>query len=380
MRVASAFLAALAGLGLVAQQAMAVAILSPADTIIGVDFDGPHSKSSYPGGENPGFAIDGTASKYLNFAGSNSGFIVTPSIGSSTVQSMVLTSANDDATRDPTSFQLFGTNDPIVSLDNSLGIDESWTPIDGFDLTGGFEVPAARNTVGPVIPLTNAAGAFTSYKLLFPTVGGSNLMQIGEVDFFASTDGTGSDLLTPGDPILAIDADLAPDSEYPGAESPAKLIDGDGGSKYLNFGKENAGFIVTPAMGAEVVKTFRLTTANDAEARDPSSWQLYGTNDPIQSLDNSQADGGEVWTLLDEGAVALPTDRNALGPFVKVDNDSAYASYMMVFPTLRDVDGANSLQFSEVQFFSTSIPEPTTAGLALLASICGMGILRGRRG
>lgn len=379
MRKATAFAAALLGLGLVAQPSVAVPILSPADTIIAVDFDGPHSNSSYPGGENPSFAIDGTVAKYLNFAGGNSGFIVTPSVGSSTVQSMVLTSANDAPDRDPKSFELYGTNDPIASLDNSWGTDESWTLIDGFDLTGAFEVPATRDTVGPVVPLTNGAGAFTSYKLLFPTVGGSTLMQIGEVDFFASTDGTGSDLLTPGDPIIAIDADVLPNSQYPGAEAPGKIIDGDSGSKYLNFGKENAGFIVTPELGPEVVKTFVMTTANDADARDPSSWQLYGTNDPIQSLDNSQADGGEAWTLVDEGAIALPTERNALGPYVDVDNDTAYASYMMVFPTLRDSGGANSLQFSEIQFFSTNVPEPTTAGLALLA-VCGAGVLRGRRG
>jgi hypothetical protein len=58
-------------------------------------------------------------------------------------------------------------------------------------------------------------------------------------------------------------------------------------NKYLNFGEINSGFIVTPSNGPSIVHSFQITTANDAVERDPTSWRLYGTDDPITSTDNS---------------------------------------------------------------------------------------------
>ena len=80
----------------------------------------------------------------------------------------------------------------------------------------------------------------------------------------------------------------------------------------------------TPSGGPSIVESFQITTANDAEERDPSSWELYGTNDPITSVDNSQGDG-ENWTLIDSGEVSLPTERNTEGPIVAVNNNGAGA-------------------------------------------------------
>ena len=90
------------------------------------------------------------------------------------------------------------------------------------------------------------------------------------------------------------------------------MLDGDAGTKYLNFGKENSGFIVTPAFGAAAVKAFQITTANDATNRDPASWELYGTNDPILSFNNSTG-GDESWTLVDSGTLDLPGERLTAG-------------------------------------------------------------------
>lgn len=353
--------------------ALAVPILSPSDAIIAIDLDPPVGGGSYPDpNEAPGKLIDGdNGSKYLNFVGPGAGFIVTPAVGSSTVQSFQFVTGGDAEGRDPSSFELYGTDDPIVSTDNSTGLGgENWTFIDGFDLTGGFELPSDRSTAGPVVPITNA-DPYTSYKMVFPTNKGDNLFQLAEASFFQTNDGTGADVLEAGDPILAIR--VGPDSRFPGGEAPEKAIDGDPGSKYLNFGKENSGFIVTPAAGASVVKTFQITTANDRDSRDPASWQLYGTNDAVLSEENSRADGGEAWELVDEGSITLPTARNAVGPYVLVDNDTAYSSYRMVFPTLRDTnaDRTDSVQYSEVQFYSTNVPEPASlalVGLALAAA------------
>ncbi|MBL7154578.1 MAG: hypothetical protein ISS79_12755, partial [Phycisphaerae bacterium] len=156
----------------------------------------------------------------------------------------------------------------------------------------------------------------------------------------------GDALLAPGDFIIAVDADSA--SSSPANETVDHAIDGVI-QKYLNFGEENSGFIVTPSLGASVVDSFQITTANDANDRDPASWQLYGTNDLILSADHSAGDG-ESWTLIDSGSVSLPVERNTIGPMVSVNNATIYTSYKMLFPTVKNAAGANSMQIAEIQF------------------------------
>lgn len=343
------------------------ALLAPGDAILAIDADGMVSNSSYPAAESPSKALDGLSNtKYLNFGRENSGFIVTSAAAGATIlQSFTLTTANDWAQRDPLSWALWGTNDAIVSTDNSIGAAESWTLIG----EGTVALPDARFTVGPVVSVANST-AYTSYKMMYPTLkdaGATNSMQVADVSFFQSSDGSGPSFLAASDPILAIHA--GPDSSYPGAENPANAIDGDGmGTKYLNFGGVNSGLIVTPSSGLTLVKGFQITTGNDAPERDPASWELYGTNEVIASTDNS--DGlAEIWTLIDSGTITLPDGRNVLGDMVAVDNSQVFASYKMVFPNLKDNNSI--MQISEIQFFG--VPEPLTL------SLLGLGALVLRR-
>ncbi|TWT37712.1 hypothetical protein KOR34_26740 [Posidoniimonas corsicana] len=371
--------AALAAMAIAAsgQLASAAPFLTPADDIFAIDTDGLRPTSNYPAGENPGLAFDDdTGTKYLNFGGANSGLIVTPSVGSTTVRSLLLTTANDAPDRDPTSFALYGTNDAVTSVDNGLGLSENWSLITG----SAVSLPADRLMAGPVMSFPNS-NAYTSYRLLFPTVNGSSLMQISEVSLFESTDGTGSDVLTLGDAAIAFDHNLVPDSNYPAAESPANLIDGTL-NKYLNFGKANSGFIVTPTAGAQVLKAIEIKAANDAVERDPTRVDVYGTNDVINSTDNSTGEA-EAWTLIDTASISLsdvrPTDFNAPGTFVAINNDTAYSSYRVVFPELKDAPNlANSMQIAEIQFYNAAVPEPTAAGMVVLSCL-GLGVHRGRR-
>jgi glucose/arabinose dehydrogenase len=166
-------------------------------------------------------------------------------------------------------------------------------------------------------------------------------------------------ILSPGDPILAIDTDGF--GGYLGNQRPANAIDGTP-AKYLNFGEANSGFIVTPSRGPTVVKSFQITTADDAPEGDPTTWQLYGTNDPIVSSDNSSG-MGESWTLIASGAVALPTARNTAGPVVAVDNNTMYRSYRMVFPSVRNATSASSMHLGEIQFFGDQGGSPPSLRL-----------------
>jgi hypothetical protein len=295
------------------------------------------SASDFPDNEGPTNAVDGTNAKYLNFGEENSGFIVSPASGASTVRSFRILTANDAPNRDPTSWELFGTNSPIMSTQNSHGLGEAWTLVD----SGTVDLPLTpRNTLGPVVAVDNTT-AYTSYKMLYPTIrnaGATNSMQIGEISFFPNADGSGTDILNAGDPILAIDASPSPET------------------KYLNFGKENSGIIVTPDAGAKVVTGIQLRTANDAPSRDPASYELYGTNSAIVSAENSRGDG-EAWTLISSGALDLPMERQTDSALITFINAASYTSYKLVFPTIRDTlaADADSMQIGGVQLFDSSV-------------------------
>ncbi len=324
-------------------------ILGPNDLIIAVDSDGIVSSSSYPAAEAPANVLDSDpATKYLNRGGGGSGFIVTLAVPSM-VQSFVLTTANDAATRDPATWELYGTNDPVTSADNTAGMAENWTLV----ASGAVELPAERLTVGPVVSFESWE-VYSSFKMVFTTTKGSSNMQVADVAFYPLPDAQGMNLLSPLDPIIAIE--LGWQSRYPANEAPANCIDGDPNTKYLNFGETDSGFIVTPLIGPSMLDSFQITTANDAVERDPVVWMVYGTNDEIVTPDNG--DGlAENWILICGGTLALPDERFTPGPVYVIANQAEpYTSYKVIFETVKDAGAANSMQIADIQLFGTSVP------------------------
>jgi hypothetical protein len=163
----------------------------------------------------------------------------------------------------------------------------------------------------------------------------------------------GIPVLGAGDTAIAIDLDAVfiptetPNGRYPAAENPPKAIDATLGTKYLNFGGAGSGFIVTPS-SAIAVESFQIRTGNDAPGRDPASWELYGFNGALTTIDSGptpaiNAEGlAEAWTLIGSGGVTLPGDpaigndqRGVLGPVVDVPTAAAYQHYKMIFPTVK---------------------------------------------
>jgi hypothetical protein len=190
------------------------------------------------------------------------------------------------------------------------------------------------------------------------------------------------DITRPGDPIELVSGFNQNDGNAgppPGAEGVEHAID-DVGQKYLNFLDLSSGFNVTPSanvLGSPVVG-IRFYTANDAEPRDPASYQLFGSNDSISG----------PWEAIASGNLALPSDRNAGGAAVSIppagnlgaahqevgfDNALTYDHYQVIFPTLKDANAANSMQIAEVELLA-EVPEPTSLVLAVLGmlSICGI--------
>jgi autotransporter-associated beta strand protein len=330
-----------------AADASARNLLDIATMAVAIDADGYVSASDYPAGENPSFALDGDPNtKYLNFAGTGTGIII-PGAGPTVLQSIQILTANDAPERDPFSFKVYGTDDPITSADNSTGSAENWSLIgDGF-----FFQDSTRFTLLPAVDLTNST-AYTNYRVDFPELSDNNaIFQAAEIGLFEGLGGIqGGSTRIVGSPALAINNRW--DSRYPGAEGPENLVDGNPDTKYLNFGKANAGVILTPTTSGSVA-TMVYTTANDSAERDPASYELYGTNDPIVSQPNSDGNGGESWTLISSGSLDAPAARFATAA-VSIGSTETYTSFKVVFPTLRNVDGANSMQLADLQLLTAA--------------------------
>ncbi len=123
----------------------------------------------------------------------------------------------------------------------------------------------------------------------------------------------------------------------PSNETAVNAFDGNVGTKYLNFDKQNAGVTVKLNQG-RVVKKFTITTANDSVERDPASYKLYGSNDGVN------------WVLLSEGALSLSDNRYAVSGEIAVANTNAYIYYFIKFPSIKNNSG-NSVQVSEVTYY-----------------------------
>ena len=368
--------------------------MTNADGAIAID-DSP-LQSGYPAAENPPKLIDGDPltgdppmpqrTKYLNTSGRGSGFIVTPLLGLP-VESFQVRLGNDAPNRDAATWELFGFNGALTSPDNSAGTAEAWVPIAsgsmGLNATAALDV---RSSLLAPIDVPTAAG-FTHYKMQFPTLRGATegLFQMGEIQFYDGNNATGNPILTPGDPILAINSrhgQPVGNSNFPAAEPAVGAIDQNPLTKYLNFGEQRSGLIITNSEGPVDVNWMRIRTANDAVERDPASYELYGTNDPIQSLSNSTGNGGENWMLIKSGMLdlpgVLPNDpagtvngddfRRVHGPLVDIGATTNYRSFKLIFPTVKNGGMANSMQIADVQFITnlSQIPEPSAIMLAMM--------------
>jgi hypothetical protein len=214
--------------------------------------------------------------------------------------------------------------------------------------SGPISLPSDRFAASEIVDFPNII-SYTSYKLIFPTIkdGGLAAMQVADGQLFTGLGGSGVGVLAESDFAIAVNNDPMDFSSFPAAERPENVIDGTF-DKYLNFGYFNSGFIVSRADDARVIiNGFTITTANDFFERDPSSYEIYGTNDPVTSGQNSTGQD-ENWILVAFGDLDLPEDRFTESEFVSVDNSAGYSAYRVLFPTIRLP--ANSMQIGEMTF------------------------------
>ncbi|WP_411847344.1 LamG-like jellyroll fold domain-containing protein [Roseibacillus persicicus] len=171
-------------------------------------------------------------------------------------------------------------------------------------------------------------------------------------------------VLSPGDAIIPIGlADGTPtspsSSPASGDEDVARVIDRRFDTNYLNFGRNNTGFIVTPSVGSTQVRGFVMVTADDEENRDPVGWELFGTNEAIVSAAHSEGTA-EGWTSIAAGTLSLPSARETMGSLAVFSNDMPYASYKLLVTSLKGPN-PEAMQVAEVQFITgADVPEVTS--------------------
>jgi hypothetical protein len=293
-------------------------VTQPGDPIVA-------TSNNSPGSEGVANAIDNAPTKYLNFDKVNTGFTVTPSVGSTLVSGLTLTSANDAPDRDPATYTLEGSLDGV-----------QFFPISSGNVPSFGSARFLKNYI-----FFSNSRAYRAYRLIFPTTAGNSTccMQVAEVELLGVVADLPQDVTQPGDPIVGTS------NNTPGSEGVANAID-NAPTKYLNFDRLNTGFTVSPRSGLTVVNGLTLTSANDAPERDPADYTLSGAYD------------GTNFTLISSGTVPAFASRFQKNTIL-FDNKVPYLQYRLVFPNVVG-PGGNSMQISEVELLGTLAPTDVT--------------------
>ena len=137
--------------------------------------------------EAPPFAFDGTHAKSLIRYTANAGYVFTPSAcdaGGKIINKVHIYTANDEVTRDPSSYAIYGTNSAISG--NGPFALAQFTLIS----SGSLALPSGRNTSSlsdansQLVSFANTT-AYTSYMLIFPANSGHGIStQVGELKFY----------------------------------------------------------------------------------------------------------------------------------------------------------------------------------------------------
>ncbi len=196
------------------------------------------------------------------------------------------------------------------------------------------------------------AGNVSSVRTLIIGIegaGAKGILYIDDIGLYPEVfDTISPDVTGAGDAVQGVPND----DDWPAAEYPALAIDDNVNTKFLHFKgvTEPTGIQVTPLVGATVVTKLTLTTANDAPARDPVAFELYGSNGTI--------DG--PYTLIASGdvpdfaqATAWPRYTKNETP-IEFENAVAYRHYQVLFTAVRDPASANSMQIAEIELIGTA--------------------------
>jgi predicted alpha-1,2-mannosidase len=208
-----------------------------------------------------------------------------------------------------------------------------------FALTLAVTALLALAGAGAASAQQSAPAFSTSFEPTQPPPTWSDTVEAGRS---SNVDGTLTSSTIPGnvtDKVVEVQAS----GENPPNESKEKAVDGNIQSKWLTF-TSTAWLQVKLSEPVKVV-SYALTSANDAEGRDPQDWNLQGSND------------GQSWTTLDTRTGEDFPERFQTRQF-DIANDTAYTYYRL---NVTKNSGEDIVQLGELQLStggSTSGPPP----------------------
>ena len=242
------------------------------------------------------------------------------------VNSVFITSANDADARDPENFDVLGSND-----------GENWVTLASFvgeSFDERFERKGFR---------FNNGLAYTHYRLnITKNKGDDGLMQLSEIEFvgpiYISKDHT--------DPVGT--GTITARNRIGDAEDEFKAFDNDPATKWLDHNDwsgppsaEDPSWVQVEFDDAVAVDTLAITSANDADARDPENFNLQGSND-----------GGVTWTTLAE-FVGESFDERFERKLFSVSNQLAYSTYRLNITKNKGDDGL--MQLGEIELIGPTV-------------------------
>lgn len=146
---------------------------------------------------------------------------------------------------------------------------------------------------------------------------------------------------------------------YP--ERPEMAFDNNTSTKYYATGQLEANVQLSANVA---VMGLTVTTANDMSQRDPTSYEVYGSNT------NSS------YTLLGSGSLSLSETRFVKSNFISINNANAYGWYRVRFPTNKNGGGATQLSEITLYYYpQVDRITPYNANTSLLLNFQNAGVV-----
>jgi hypothetical protein len=216
-----------------------------------------------------------------------------------TVNKLAMISANDADSRDPQNFNIQGSNDGVHWVKLASWVGE------------GFEQRFERK----LFSFSNQL-AFSYYRVnITKNKGDDTLMQVAEIELIGPQYQSVDHSSAPGVVVSAR-------NRIGDAESEAKAFDDDVATKWLDHNdwkgaptEANPSWIQLDLPAAKIVSSLAITSAGDADSRDPENFNIEGSND-----------GGKTWTRIGSW-VGESWDSRAERKLFEMGNGFAFTTY-----------------------------------------------------
>ncbi|HWQ90191.1 MAG TPA: immunoglobulin domain-containing protein [Clostridia bacterium] len=271
-----------------------------------------------------------------------------------------------------------GSADPVAPFFTlptpSLTVMEGSNFVMNVDVLGSQPITcqwqkSTDNVTWSDLPEGGAVSGVTTPVLAFNNVGWTNkgyyrVVAHNSIGYTTNTVGRLTVIAAAPDVTSPTDAIDIVAGSTPNGEPVRNGINNNLAAKWLNFDADGVapfvgpvGLVVSPNVGKTTLYALRLYTANDDDRRDPVDYLLEGSNDGVN------------FTVISQGPLALPTERNNSGAVefspwtsrnqeLQFTNTVAYSTYRLSFNNVRNNTDSTCMQIGEIEFIGTVLPTP----------------------